>query len=171
VSAAGTAAGIVLNAGELLMASIKQKSLQAKAGEVERNWFVIDAEGQTVGRLASRIAHVLRGKHKPQFTPSVDTGDFVIVLNAEKVVFKGNKLEGKIYHRNTTRPGGMTKVDARTLLEKNPRRIMEEAVWGMLPKGTLGRQQLLKLHVYAGASHPHAAQNPRPLTLVNDELV
>lgn len=147
------------------MASILKKSFHAKAGEVERAWYVVDAEGQTVGRLASRIAHVLRGKHKPQFTPSVDTGDFVIILNAEKVVFKGSKLDGKIYYRNTTQPGGLKKVDARTLLATNPRRILEEAVWGMLPKGTLGRQQIRKLHVYAGTEHPHGAQNPQPLDL------
>lgn len=147
------------------MASIQKKSFHAKAGEVDRTWFVVDAEGQTVGRLASRIAHVLRGKHKPQFTPSVDTGDFVIILNAEKVVFKGSKLDGKIYYRSTTQPGGLKKVDARTLLATNPRRIMEEAVWGMLPKGTLGRQQIRKLHVYAGKEHPHSAQNPQPLDL------
>jgi len=145
------------------MATLQQKSYHAKAGEVERNWFVIDADGQTVGRLASRIAHVLRGKHKPTFTPSTDTGDFVIVLNAEKVVFKGAKLEDKIYYRTTTRPGSMKKVNAATLLATNPRQVLEDAVWGMLPKGTLGREQLRKLHVYAGTKHPHQAQNPQPL--------
>jgi large subunit ribosomal protein L13 len=145
------------------MASITQKSYHAKSGEVERNWYVIDAEGQTLGRLASRIAVVLRGKHKPTFTPSVDTGDFVVVLNADKLVLKGNKLDQKIYYRVTGRPGGMKKVDARTLLSSNPRRILEDAVWGMLPKGTLGRQQIRKLHVYAGTEHPHKAQNPQPL--------
>lgn len=145
------------------MGSIVQKSFHAKAGEVERNWYVIDAEGQTVGRLASRIAFVLRGKHKAQFTPSVDTGDFVIVLNADKLVFKGAKLDQKIYYRVTTRPGSMKKVDARTLLSTNPRRVLEDAVWGMLPKGTLGRTQIRKLHVYAGTEHPHQAQNPQPL--------
>jgi large subunit ribosomal protein L13 len=147
------------------MATIQQKSYHAKPGDVERNWYIVDAEGQTVGRLASRIAHILRGKHKPQFTPSIDTGDFVIVINAEKVVFKGAKLEDKIYYRTTTRPGSMTKVAAKTLLETNPRRVLEEAVWGMLPKGTLGRQQIRKLKVYAGTQHEHAAQNPQPLTL------
>lgn len=145
------------------MASIQQKTYHAKPGDVERNWYVIDAEGQTVGRLASRIAHILRGKHKPQYTPSLDTGDFVVVLNAEKVVFKGAKLTDKIYYRTTTRPGSMKKVDARTLLETKPRQVLEDAVWGMLSKGTLGRQQIRKLHVYAGTKHPHAAQNPQPL--------
>lgn len=145
------------------MASIQQKTYHAKPGDVERNWYVIDAEGQTVGRLASRIAHILRGKHKPQYTPSTDTGDFVVVLNAEKVVFKGAKLTDKIYYRTTTRPGSMKKVDARTLLATNPRQVLEDAVWGMLSKGTLGRQQIRKLHVYAGTQHPHAAQNPQTL--------
>jgi large subunit ribosomal protein L13 len=145
------------------MASIQQKTYHAKPGDVERNWYVIDAEGQTVGRLASRIAHILRGKHKPQYTPSIDTGDFVVVLNAEKVVFKGAKLTDKIYYRTTTRPGSMKKVDARTLLATKPRQVLEDAVWGMLSKGTLGRQQIRKLHVYAGTQHPHAAQNPQVL--------
>ena len=147
------------------MASIQQKTYHAKPGEVERNWHLIDAEGQTVGRLASRIAHILRGKHKPQYTPSTDTGDFIVVLNAEKVVFKGAKLTDKIYYRTTTRPGSMKKVDAKTLLETNPRQVLEDAVWGMLSKGTLGRQQIRKLHVYAGTQHPHAAQNPQPVDL------
>ena len=146
------------------MASIIQKTYHAKAGEIERNWYVIDAEGQTVGRLASRIAHILRGKHKPGFTPSIDTGDFVIVLNAEKVVFRGNKLEDKIYYRTTTRPGSMKKTTAKTLLATNPRQVLEEAVWGMVPHTTLGRHQIRKLHVYAGIKHPHAAQNPQTLS-------
>lgn len=145
------------------MASIQQKTFHAKAGQVERAWHVIDAEGQTVGRLASRIAHVLRGKHKPQFTPSCDVGDFVIVINAEKIVFTGDKMQDQIYYRTTTRPGSMKKVNAATLVKTKPHQILEDAVWGMLPKGTLGRQQILKLHVYAGTSHPHAAQNPQPL--------
>ena len=145
------------------MPSITQKSYRAKPLEIERNWFVIDADGQTVGRLASRIAHVLRGKHKATFTPGVDTGDFVIVLNAEKVVFTGGKLDSQIYYRTTTRPGSMRKTDARTLLATDPRQVLEEAVWGMIPKGTLGRAQYRKLHVYAGTKHPHQAQNPQPL--------
>ena len=149
------------------MATLQQKSFHAKAGEVERNWFVVDADGQTVGRLASRIAHILRGKHKPSFTPSLDTGDFVIVLNAEKVIFNGAKIEDKIYYSTTTRPGSMRKTNAQTMINTHPQRVLEEAVWGMLPKGTLGRQQLRKLHVFAGTNHPHAAQNPQPLTLEN----
>ncbi len=149
------------------MATLQQKSFHAKAGEVERNWFVVDAEGQTVGRLASRIAHILRGKHKPMFTPSLDTGDFVIVLNAEKVVFKGAKMEDKIYYRTTTRPGSMKRTTAQTMINTHPQRVLEEAVKGMLPKNTLGHQQLLKLRIFAGTSHPHAAQNPQPLVLEN----
>jgi large subunit ribosomal protein L13 len=167
MSPSGAAPGTLLGAGELLMATLQQKSYHAKAGEVERNWFVVDAEGQTVGRLASRIAHILRGKHKPSFTPSLDTGDFVIVLNAEKVVFKGAKMEDKIYYRTTTRPGSMKRTTAQTMINTHPQRVLEEAVKGMLPKNTLGHQQLLKLRIFAGTSHPHAAQNPQPLVLEN----
>ena len=147
------------------MATINSKTYHAKAGEVERAWYIVDAEGQTVGRLASRIAHVLRGKHKPQFTPSTDTGDFVIIINAEKVVFTGQKTEQKIYYRVTTRPGSLKSVDAKTLLEKNPTRVLQDAIEGMLPKNTLGRAQARKLHIYAGMDHPHAAQRPQQLDL------
>lgn len=147
------------------MASIQPKTYHAKPGEVERNWFVVDAAGQTVGRLASRVAHILRGKHKPQFTPSTDTGDFVIIINAEQAVFTGAKTEQKIYYRTTTRPGSMKKVDAATMLAKHPERVLEEAVWGMIPKTRLGREQIRKLHVYAGEKHKHTAQNPQSLDL------
>ena len=145
------------------MASINPKTYHAKPGDVQRAWFVVDAEGQTVGRLASRVAHVLRGKHKPQFTPSEDVGDNVIIINADKVVFTGNKLLQKIYYRSTTRPGSLRAVDARTMLEKHPDRVLEYAIQGMLPHNTLGRAQARKLHIYAGATHPHQAQNPQPL--------
>ena len=145
------------------MAGIKAKTYHAKPGDVERRWFVVDAEGQTVGRLASRVAHVLRGKHKPQFTPSIDTGDFVIIINADKAVFTGNKLESKIYYRTTTRPGSLRATDAKTQLATYPERVLEDAVWGMLPHNTLGKAQLRKLHVYAGTTHPHAAQNPQQM--------
>ena len=147
------------------MPSIQAKTYHAKAGDVERSWYVVDAEGQTVGRMASRIAHVLRGKHKPQFTPSTDVGDFVIVINADKAVFTGNKLEQKIYYRSSQQPGNLKRADAKTLLEKNPERIIEEAVTGMLPHNTLGRAQGMKLHVYRGDSHPHGAQSPQALDL------
>jgi large subunit ribosomal protein L13 len=145
------------------MATIQAKTYHAKPTDIERGWFVVDATGQTVGRLASRVAHVLRGKHKPQFTPSVDTGDFVVIINAEKAIFSGNKLEQKIYYRSTTRPGSLKAVDAKTMLEKHPTRVLEEAVTGMLPHNTLGRAQARKLHIYAGPDHPHSAQRPQPL--------
>jgi len=147
------------------MPTIKAKTYHAKPTDIEREWFVVDATGQTVGRLASRIAHVLRGKHKPQFTPSADTGDFVVIINAEKAVFTGNKLEQKIYYRSSTQPGHLKRVDAKTLMQKDPQRVMEEAVEGMLPHNTLGRIQARRLHVYSGAEHPHAAQRPQPLTV------
>ena len=145
------------------MATVKTKTYYAKPGDVERAWFVVDADGQTVGRLASRVAHVLRGKHKPQFTPGMDTGDFVVIINAEKAVFTGQKLEQKIYYRSSTQPGHLKRVDAKTLMQKDPTRILEEAVEGMLPHNTLGRAQARKLHIYAGDQHPHAAQRPRTL--------
>lgn len=147
------------------MPSIQTKTYHAKAGEIERAWYVVDAEGQTVGRMASRIAHVLRGKHKPQFSPSTDVGDFVIVINAEKAVFTGNKLEQKIYYRSSQQPGNLKRADAKTLMQKNPERVIEEAVTGMLPHNTLGRAQGLKLKIYRGDSHEHAAQSPQPLDL------
>lgn len=145
------------------MSSIKGKSFYAKPAEVERNWHIVDAEGQTVGRLASRIAHILRGKHKPTFTPGTDAGDFVVIINAEKVSFTGNKLEDKIYYRTTTQPGSMKRVAAGTMLNKHPERILQEAVCGMLPHTTQGRAQRCRLHIYVGAKHPHAAQKPQPL--------
>ena len=147
------------------MPSIQTKTYHAKAGEIERAWYVVDADGQTVGRMASRIAHVLRGKHKPQFSPSTDVGDFVIVINAEKAVFTGNKLEQKIYYRSSQQPGNLKRADAKTLMQKNPERVIEEAVTGMLPHKTLGRAQGLKLNIYRGDKHPHAAQSPQPLDL------
>ena len=147
------------------MSSIQAKTYHAKAGEIERAWHLVDAEGQTVGRLASRVAHVLRGKHKPTFTPSCDVGDFVVIINAEKAVFTGNKLEQKIYYRSSLQPGNLKKADAKTLLEKDPTRILEEAITGMLPHNTLGKAQGRKLNIYRGSEHPHAAQNPQPLDL------
>jgi large subunit ribosomal protein L13 len=147
------------------MATIKAKTYHAKAGEVDRAWFIVDATGQTVGRLASRVAHILRGKHKAQFTPSIDTGDFVVIINADKAVFTGQKLEQKIYYRASTMPGHLKRVDAKTLMEKNPTRILQEAVEGMLPHTTLGRAQARKLHIYAGDVHPHTAQRPQTLDL------
>ena len=147
------------------MASIKGKSYHAKPGEVERLWHLVDAEGQTLGRLASRIALILRGKHRPQFTPSTDTGDFVVIINAEKIGMTGNKLDQKIYYRTTTRPGGMKRITASALLVKDPERIVEDAIHRMLPRTTQGREQRCRLHVYSGDKHPHIAQNPQPLNV------
>ncbi|MCB2200189.1 50S ribosomal protein L13 [bacterium] len=132
---------------------------------VERNWFVVDAEDLVLGRLSTRIAMVLRGKHKPTFSPHVDGGDFVIVTNAEKVKVTGNKALQKKYYRHTGYPGGMRTTMLHEMLEKHPDRVIRRAVWGMLPKGPLGRRQIKKLKVYAGEEHPHAAQKPEPLPL------
>ena len=127
---------------------------------LKRNWFLVDAEGQTLGRLASEIANVLRGKNKPSFTPHLDTGDFVIVVNAEKVEVSGKKASQKLYRRHSGRPGGMKIEKFETLQERIPERIIEQAVKGMLPHNSLGRQQFKKLKVYKGSEHPHDAQNP-----------
>jgi len=132
----------------------------AKPNEVERKWYVIDAEGQTLGRLASEAAALIRGKHKPQFTPHVDIGDFVIVINADKVVLTGKKLQQKKYYRHSQYPGGLKTTTAGEMLNKKPARLIELAVHGMLPKNKLGHQLKTKLKVYAGAEHPHAAQKP-----------
>lgn len=140
-----------------------QTTYMAKPGQVERVWYVIDAEGQTLGRLAARVAAILRGKHKPEYTPHVDTGDFVIVVNAEKVNLTGNKLDKKIYYRHSGYPGGLRETTARQMLQKHPERVIKRAVWGMLPSGPLARKQFKKLRVYAGPDHPHQAQKPIPL--------
>ncbi len=135
----------------------------AKPGEVPQRWFVVDADGLVLGRLATRIARVLRGKHKVQFTPHVDTGDFVIVVNADKVVLTGQKLDHKRYHRYSGHPGGLRSIPAREVLATHPERVIRQAVEGMLPKNVLSRKISTKLKVYAGAEHPHAAQKPEPL--------
>ncbi|MCW1927942.1 MULTISPECIES: 50S ribosomal protein L13 [Bhargavaea] len=132
----------------------------AKAQEVERKWLVVDAEGKTLGRLSSEVAAILRGKHKPTYTPNVDTGDHVIIINAEKIEMTGNKLQNKIYYRHTGHPGGIRQRTAGEMREKYPTKLLETSIKGMLPKGPLGRQMYRKLHVYAGAEHPHAAQQP-----------
>ncbi len=136
------------------------KTYSAKPGEVSRQWFVVDADGQTLGRLATRIATVLRGKHKPQFTPHVDVGDFVIVLNASKVELTGRKLEQKQYHRYSGYPGGLRSLSADHVRENDSERMIMQAVKGMLPKNRLARQIIKKLKVYPGAEHPHEAQQP-----------
>ncbi|MGX6979189.1 50S ribosomal protein L13 [Vagococcus elongatus] len=139
----------------------------AKTGEVERKWYVVDATDVPMGRLSTIVASVLRGKNKPTFTPHVDTGDFVIVINADKIKLTGNKASDKMYHHHTGFPGGLKSVSAGELREKNSRRLVETSIKGMLPKNTLGRQQLSKLHVYGGAEHPHAAQQPEVLDITN----
>jgi len=141
------------------------KTYNAKPGEVAREWYLVDAEGQTLGRLATTIADTLRGKRKPQYTPHVDTGDFVIVVNAEKISVTGNKLDQKHYYRHSGYPGGLRSRTLREQLQRRPTEVIRTAVKGMLPKNRLARQQLTKLKVYAGSEHPHAAQNPRPLIL------
>lgn len=132
----------------------------AKPNAVERKWVVIDAANQRVGRLATQIATILRGKHKPEFTPHIDTGDFVVVVNVDKVVFAGNKMETKVYRRHSGYPGGLKEVKAKDVLNTHPERILYSAVKGMLPHNSLGAKQLTKLKLYAGPEHPHAAQQP-----------
>jgi large subunit ribosomal protein L13 len=144
---------------------IGQKTYSAKPSEVKRTWYVVDAEGKTLGRLASAIAHTLRGKHKPTYTPHIDTGDYVIVVNAEKVKVTGSKEADKMYYRHSGYPGGLKSAALKDLRAKHPERIIEAAVQGMLPRNTLGRAQFKKMKVYVGAEHPHAAQNPAPLLL------
>ncbi len=136
------------------------KTYSAKPLEVERKWYILDAEGQTLGRLAVLAANLLRGKHKPQYTPNVDTGDFVIVINAAKISVTGKKETDKIYYHHTGYPGGLKSASFRELMEKNPTLALEKAVKGMLPHNTLGQEQFNKLKIYAGAEHPHAAQKP-----------
>ena len=144
------------------------KTYSAKPLEVERKWYVIDAEGKTLGRLAVLVANMLRGKHKPQFTPHVDTGDFIVVINAEKVVVTGKKETDKIYYSHTGYPGGFKATAFKDLMAKNPCAVIEKAVKGMLPHNTLGQEQFNKLKVYAGPNHPHQAQNP---VLLDDKEV
>ena len=141
------------------------KTVSAKASDIEREWFLVDASDKVLGRLASEIAIRLRGKHKPIYTPHVDTGDYVVVINAEKVVLTGNKENAKVYHRHSGRPGGLKTVPVSTMREQHPTRIIEAAVRGMMPKGPLGRATTSKLKIYAGAHQPHEAQSPKPLEL------
>jgi large subunit ribosomal protein L13 len=141
------------------------KTYVANANDRERNWLVVDATGQTLGRLATQIADTLRGKRKPTYTPHVDTGDFVVVINASKVVMTGNKAETTFAYRHSGYPGGLRRDTYANLLRKRPDRVIEQAVKGMLPKNTLGRKMLSKLKVYAGPDHPHAAQKPAPFEI------
>ena len=139
------------------------KTYSAKQGEITREWYLVDAEGKTLGRLATQIADTLRGKRKPQYTPHVDTGDFVVVVNAEKIHVTGNKLDQKRYYRHSGYPGGLRSRTLREQLERRPTEVLRVAVKGMLPKNRLARQQITKLKIYAGPEHPHEAQNPKPL--------
>jgi len=141
------------------------KTYVAKPNDVQRDWYIVDATDLTLGRLATQIASVLRGKTKPQYTPHEDVGDFVVVVNAEKVRVTGRKLDQKMYYRHTGYPGGIRSISLRNQLEKHPERVIEHAVKGMLPRGPLGRRQFKKLKVYSGAEHPHQAQMPKPLAL------
>ena len=139
------------------------KTYSAKAETVQRDWYVVDAEGKTLGRLATEIASRLRGKHKPEFTPHVDTGDYIVVVNAEKIAVTGNKATNKIYYSHTEYPGGIKDINFKDLIEKAPERVIQSAVKGMLPRGPLGREMFRKLKIYVGSEHPHTAQQPQQL--------
>ena len=141
------------------------KTYVAKPTDRERNWLVVDADGQTLGRLATQIADALRGKRKPTYTPHIDTGDFVVVVNAEKIQVTGNKLDQKKYYRHSGYPGGLKERTLREQLERRPTEVLRKAVKGMLPRNRLARKQLTKLKVYAGPEHPHAAQQPQPMEI------
>ena len=138
------------------------KTYSAKTGEITREWYLVDAEGKTLGRLATQIADRLRGKGKPQYTPHIDTGDFVVVVNAEKIAVTGNKLDAKMYYRHSGFPGGLRVRPLREQLERRPTEVLRKAVKGMLPRNRLAREQLTKLKIYAGPEHPHEAQAPKP---------
>jgi len=141
------------------------KTYNAKPGEIQRDWVIVDADGKTLGRLATHIADRLRGKGKPTYTPHVDTGDFVVVVNAEKIAVTGKKLDQKMYYRHSGYPGGLRERTLREQLDRRPTEVLRSAVKGMLPKNRLARQQITKLKIYAGPEHPHGPQNPKPLEL------
>ena len=149
---------------QIILGGIPMKTFMASPATIDRKWYVVDAEGKTLGRLASEVAKVLRGKNKAIFTPHTDTGDYVIVVNAEKVKVTGKKLDQKIYYRHSEYVGGMKETTLKEMLNKHPERVIEYAVKGMLPKGPLGREMYTKLFVYAGPDHKHAAQKPEALT-------
>lgn len=141
------------------------KTYVAKPEEIKREWWIVDAQGKTLGRLASEVARILRGKHKPYYTPHLDCGDYVIVINAEKIHVTGKKLDDKIYYRHSGYPGGLKSFTLREMLKRRPTRVIRKAVWGMLPHNRLGRRMIKKLKVYAGEEHPHQAQKPKPLEI------
>ncbi|MFN2152254.1 MAG: 50S ribosomal protein L13 [Anaerolineales bacterium] len=140
-----------------------QKTYYPKAEDIQRDWVVVDANDQTLGRLATQISTLMLGKHKPGFTPGVEMGDYVIVVNAAHIKVTGNKMDDKMYHRHTGYPGGLKSINLRDLLAKKPEMVIEKAVWGMLPHNRMGRHLMRKLRVYAGPDHPHDAQNPKPI--------
>jgi large subunit ribosomal protein L13 len=142
-----------------------QKTFYPKQEDITRSWYVVDAAGQNLGRLATRIAGVLMGKTKPEFTPGVDVGDFVIVVNAEKITVTGKRLDQKIYYRHSGYPGGLKSITLRNQLDKFPDRVIRSAVWGMIPRSRYGRKLMKKLRIYAGSEHPHKAQNPSALSI------
>jgi len=144
-----------------------EKTYVTKEKDIQRAWYIVDASGQTLGRLASRVARYLHGKHKPIFSPAVDVGDYVIVINAEQVHVTGRKLDQKIYYHHSGYPGGLKQITLRNLLQKNPERVIEHAVRGMLPKNRLGRRMLKRLKAYEGPNHPHEAQQPEPLETID----
>ena len=144
---------------------MKRRTYTPRGGEIERRWYLVDAEGRTLGRVATRIAHVLRGKHKPAYTPHQDLGDHIVVINADKIRVTGNKAEKKVYYRHTGYPGGIRTTTYAQMMEKHPERILRKAVKGMLPNTPLGRRMFRKLRVYAGGEHRHGAQNPEALDL------
>jgi large subunit ribosomal protein L13 len=142
-----------------------QKTYYPKPDEISREWVVVDADGKNLGRLASRIARILLGKDKPQFTPGVDVGDFVIVINAEKIAVTGRRLDQKMYYRHSGYPGGLKKINLRDQLAKHPDRVIRSAVWGMIPHNRYGRKLMRKIRIYAGPDHPHSAQQPKTITI------
>jgi len=141
------------------------KTYSAKPKDIQREWFVVDADGVPLGRLATKVATILRGKHKPMYTPNIDVGDHVIVINAEKVALTGRKAQSKVYYRHSGYPGGLKEITFQRMIEKHPERVIEIAVKGMLPHNSLGRQMYRKLKVYAGSEHPHTAQQPKALDI------
>jgi large subunit ribosomal protein L13 len=145
-----------------------QKTYYPKREEISQSWYVVDASGHTLGRLATRIASILLGKSKPEFTPGVDIGDYVIVIHCEKIVVSGNRLDQKVYYRHSGYPGGLKQITLRNQLEKNPERVIRSAVWGMLPHNRYGRKLMRKLKIYAGPEHPHEAQKPTVLSFEQD---
>lgn len=159
------ASGVIFTRKSMGHLKLTKNTYSAKPSDIRRKWFVVDAEGMVLGRLASTVATVLRGKHKAMYTPSMDTGDFVIVVNADKVAVTGNKETQKVYYRHSGYPGGLKETSYEKMMAEHPERIVQNAVKGMLPHNRLGRAMAKKLHVYAGPEHPHGAQKPEPLEI------